>query len=383
MIISVTGRSREYDGATLAVIIPTRNRCPFGVEEYRRNPLVWCLYSLFQQEPSGLRQIIVISDGSTDHTEQVIRHVAARSPVEIVYTASPQRRGPCHSRNAGLELARARQVFFLDDDCILAPATLALAQHCHRQLTASHGVRAGALHLPVFLRSDDYESCISAARIGRVYPRSGQVHANLRCFPAEFGTLRADPSAVLCLPVDFFHEVFLIDTALLRGAGGFRDAGFAAIQHESMLLSLRLTGSGLTHFQLLHPGCHAIHFRYGSPHPPAAPRTRHPGLWIDGQRITLETMLGEAMTERGDTGGRAPPADIIRDVIAGRYAQLLSLNTRGARRWARIAFDALVNGRDDAGLCRFPPLPHDRAARIGLWRSALALGREVYDRELA
>jgi hypothetical protein len=59
------------------------------------------------------------------------------------------------------------------------------------------------------------------------------------------------------------------------------------------------------------------------------------------------------------------------------------MDTRGARRWSRLSFEVLVNGRDDAGLCRFPPLPHDRTARIALWASALALGRKVYDRELA
>jgi hypothetical protein len=70
-------------------------------------------------------------------------------------------------------------------------------------------------------------------------------------------------------------------------------------------------------------------------------------------------------------------------VVAGRYAQFLSLERVGASAWAQIAFKALVDGVDDLGLCRFPALPLDRPARIELWRSALEFGREVYDRELA
>jgi glycosyltransferase involved in cell wall biosynthesis len=368
---------------TLSVIIPTRNRCPYNVREYRKNPLVWCLYSLFEQQDSGLNKIVLINDNSNDFTECVIRHIAAFSPVEIVYIENSVSRGPGQSRNVGIGSTDSDQLFFLDDDCILSPRALSLAQQCYAQLNARGNVHVGALHLPTFLRSADYDGEISSDRIGKTYPQSGEAYTNFRLFPEEYRNERHRRDVALCLPIDFFHEVFLIDTAAFRQAGGFREVGFSAIAHEGMILSLALGKSRLANFQIFHPDCHSIHFRYGSPHPPVPEDVRHPGLWIDGQHITLDVMLRESQVKRHDTGGRASAEEIIRDVIAGRYAQLQSLHPRGGTSWARIAFNALVNGRDEAALCRFPATELNQAQRITLWKDALLLGRRIYERELA
>lgn len=388
MVRLTVNRAAPSSLPTLAAVIPTYNRCPYPVADYHLNPLVWCLYSLEQQQGSGLRRIVVVNDASTDHTDQVVGHVrdrlAVRGRVEIDYLVNQRRRNPCRSRNRGLHAAGCQQVFFTDDDCVLGSASaLAVAQHAHRELT-DRGVRVGGLHLPVFLRADDYQSTVSQTRIGKIHASKGEVHANFAAYPSEHADLRADPDTAVALPIDFLQEVFLADTRVLTDVGGFPDTGFTAVHHEGVFLTLRLAAAGgRSHFHLLHPHTQVIHLRYGSGHTSTGTNGRYRGLWVEDRHVPLATMLAEAAVPRADTGGRSAPAQIISDVIAGRYTQLLHLDPQGAQTYARLAYDAWVHGRDPRRLFRFPPVEMDTAARVELWRAALHHGRSIYDQHRA
>ncbi len=57
--------SLDFDLPNVTAIIPTFNRSPHPLEE-DSNPLAWCLESLLTQKSSGLDEIIVIDDNSTD-----------------------------------------------------------------------------------------------------------------------------------------------------------------------------------------------------------------------------------------------------------------------------------------------------------------------------
>jgi len=367
----------------LTAIIPTYNRCPYGSADFARNPLVWCLYSLLGQRGSGLRHIVVVDDGSTDHTRETVLRVVARARGDIMirYAATGGRTGPCHSRNIGLDLAATPYVFFMDDDCILAERTLAIIQSCHRRLQRT--ARVGALHLPVFLRDDTYERLVPLAQIGRLYPAEGTIFANFRCYPAEYAALRDDGAMAIALPIDFFQEVFLIEADTLREVGGFPATGFEAIHHEGLFLSMLLGRTGYAHYQVLHPEAYAIHFRYGSGHT-ASGTLRHAGaLPVEDVAVSFASMVRESAVPREDTGGRAYPEQIVLDVIAGRYALFLELDPDGAERWARRSRRALLDGDDPDRIFRFPPLPLSRAERVDLWASALEKGAHVHARGIA
>jgi hypothetical protein len=371
---------------TLAAVVPTYNRCPYPVADYHLNPLVWCLYSLARQRGSGLRRIVVVDDASTDHTDLVVRHVTDRltgAGVEIEHLTNRRRANPCHARNRALAAVNCEQVFFTDDDCVFrSNQALATAQRAHLQLAAA-GTAVGGLHLPVFLRSDDYQATVKLDRIGKIHAARGEVYANFACYPAEHAHLHADPAVAVVLPIDFLQEVFLADTGLLAEVGGFPDAGFTAVHHEGVFLTLALAGRGRSHFHLLHPDAPLIHFRYGSGHTRTGATGRYPGLQVDDRHVPLATMLAEAAVPRRDTGGRSAPEQIASDVIAGRYAQLLHLDPAGAEAWARLAYDAWVRGRDPRGLFRFPPTQLDPGERADLWAAALEHGRHIHDQQPA
>ena len=95
---------------TVTVLVPTYNREDFLAE---------CLDSILSQTlaPS---QIIVINDGSTDHTLEVLEPYRDR----IEYIETPQLGKPA-AINAGLERVTGEYLWIFDDDDVALPEALA------------------------------------------------------------------------------------------------------------------------------------------------------------------------------------------------------------------------------------------------------------------
>lgn len=72
-------------------------------------------------------ELIVVDNGSSDDTPQVLREHEARAPYPVVLIHEP-RAGLSRARNAGMTAARAAVVAFTDDDCRLGPRFLQTAR---------------------------------------------------------------------------------------------------------------------------------------------------------------------------------------------------------------------------------------------------------------
>jgi glycosyltransferase involved in cell wall biosynthesis len=97
----------------VSVIIPTHNYARYlrdAVESVRA-------------QTRGDWECIVVDDGSTDETPEVLARLAAEEP-RLVRLSQP-RRGPSAARNAGLRQAHGEFVQFLDADDLLQPTKLA------------------------------------------------------------------------------------------------------------------------------------------------------------------------------------------------------------------------------------------------------------------
>jgi glycosyltransferase involved in cell wall biosynthesis len=101
----------------ISVIIPTFNRADL---------LSATLHSLASQDPNRL-EIIVVDDGSTDHTERAVAECGL--PVRFL---NQNQRGPGAARNLGWDAAQGDYVAFLDSDDVWFPWTLATYQYCLR-----------------------------------------------------------------------------------------------------------------------------------------------------------------------------------------------------------------------------------------------------------
>lgn len=76
-----------------------------------------CLWSIARNSVQP-REIIVVDDGSTDNTVDLVRRVGV-SGVRVL--PLPSNEGPGAARNAGIQNAKGEFVFFLDADCVCAP----------------------------------------------------------------------------------------------------------------------------------------------------------------------------------------------------------------------------------------------------------------------
>ncbi|MGW1727125.1 glycosyltransferase family 2 protein [Streptomyces sp. NPDC002306] len=103
-------------GPTVSVIIAAYNAMPY---------LTRCVESVADQTIGREQlEVIAVNDGSTDTTPAELERLAGLYPKLIRVVHQENSGGPAAPRNAGLDLARGRYVFFLDADDYLGPEAL-------------------------------------------------------------------------------------------------------------------------------------------------------------------------------------------------------------------------------------------------------------------
>jgi glycosyltransferase involved in cell wall biosynthesis len=93
----------------ISVVVPTFNRLP---------RLHQVLEALAQQSLDGSAfEVVVVSDGSTDGTDE---YLSGPTPRPVVH-ARQDNAGPAAARNRGVDLASGRLILFIDDDIVATP----------------------------------------------------------------------------------------------------------------------------------------------------------------------------------------------------------------------------------------------------------------------
>jgi glycosyltransferase involved in cell wall biosynthesis len=104
----------EYVGL-VSTIIPVYNRPGLLVE---------AVESVFAQSYRPI-EILIVNDGSTDDTPQVVEELRAKNP-KLVRSFHQERAGPGRARQTGLEASRGEFVQYLDSDDLLLPCKFEL-----------------------------------------------------------------------------------------------------------------------------------------------------------------------------------------------------------------------------------------------------------------
>ena len=100
------------ENPTFSIIIPAFN---YG------NVLPFAIESALQQSGYDF-EIIIIDDGSKDHTPEIGNQFAARFPTRVRYYRQ-ENQGPAATRNRGMRESKGHYLLFLDaDDCLLPGA---------------------------------------------------------------------------------------------------------------------------------------------------------------------------------------------------------------------------------------------------------------------
>lgn len=266
-----------------SIVIPTFNRAHL---------LPAALESVFAQETPP-HEVIVVDDGSTDETLNVLRGFGNR-----IVVVAQQNSGPAQARNAGIARARGECVAFLDSDDLWFPWTLAtyaeaFARHGEPALVSGTHVDFGADEDPP---SPDRTGCRDAV------------------FTDYFATARLNLWIGTCGAA--------IRTESLRKAGGFARHAFNA---EDSDLWLRLGAE---------PGFVRIES------PPVFARRRHADSAIASAAQTARGVLAMIESERqGRYAGGSARARERREIITrhARPACLAALRS-GAREEAAALY---------------------------------------------
>ncbi len=96
---------------SVSVVIPTFNRW---------GKLAQALDSVLQQT-LPVDEIIVVDDGSTDDTSEMLDEFVQQHPKLLLRVIQQENRGPATARNAGIRAASGEWIAFLDDDDVWFP----------------------------------------------------------------------------------------------------------------------------------------------------------------------------------------------------------------------------------------------------------------------
>jgi len=108
----------------LTVVIPTYNR---------KDILKKCLKALFNQTyPYSDYEIIVVDDGSTDGTEELVKSLLNSARCTLRYFKQ-EHKGPAAARNVGIRNAKGEIILFIGDDIIATPTLLEEHSKWHRE----------------------------------------------------------------------------------------------------------------------------------------------------------------------------------------------------------------------------------------------------------
>jgi len=103
--------------------IPTEPRVSIVVSTYNRAGHLERLIGALEVQTLPLEQfeVIVVDNGSTDTTQDMLARQSSSSPLNLTVIRSERNLGPAGGRNLGWRAAAASVVAFTDDDCLPQP----------------------------------------------------------------------------------------------------------------------------------------------------------------------------------------------------------------------------------------------------------------------
>lgn len=362
---------------SVSAVIATFNRCPFDPgTSLADNPLYWAVTSLRAQAGQALAEIVVVDDGSADHTGTVLDHLTTRDhQVPIRAVRLGRHRGAWHARNTGAAAARSRWLYYADDDCVFAPHVIAGAAYALSALQ-EHDPAAGAVMTPFYYRALRPSAVLPRQRIGVLNVTTGDFATGFHAIPSTFLAGKPPtlgPAGLLGpLPVALIGGTVLIDAAALAKAGGFADlSAWHSGYSDHLHLSADLTDAGTRMYHCPDPRLSAAHLKFGATGSYRTPR-RDLASVVPALGRPFAHLVNLSAAPREQTGHRLPDARFFPEQIGSFFAFFAGRSAAGARTWALRSWRDFVQdgAAPTLAVTGVPPLQ----ARIAAWRGGLARG---------
>jgi len=310
----------QFNLSKISVVIPTYNRAPHPAEQ-DSNPLGWCLESLLTQKHSGLDEIIIVDDASTDYTEEIVSDFSDKSDIPIVYLRNSQNLGSSISRNIGVRESKNNLIMFLDDDCVFSRYMLFGANYTLNQLDEN----VAALHLPVYHRKT-IPNLVNLNDIGILDLKKGIMTGNYDGFPIEYieslkdNFLNQELKILKPIQIKNLAGVFLIKKEMFKEIGGFPEFfTWRNGYREETNVALKLTNKGYKMFFTPDPKFHCVHLKYGA----------QGNIAKKEKSMGLEFLIEQSNIPRVNTGNRVGIEEWFFDRIISDYVTLMGGYTYG------------------------------------------------------
>lgn len=130
----------------ISVVIPTHNRSKL---------LVKTIPALVNQQTDGFTyEVIFVSDGSSDNSENILKEAVAHHPDIFRYHYIDPTGGPSVPRNVGIRAAKGEVIIILDDDVLPEPDLVLRYAEFHKAHPQQHHAAVGELYVPPELLDD-------------------------------------------------------------------------------------------------------------------------------------------------------------------------------------------------------------------------------------
>jgi hypothetical protein len=364
-------------GRLVSVIIPTYNRCPFEpATRMADHPLYWAVTTLRGQAGDLLAEIIVVDDGSTDHTPEVLGLLAAQDhPVPVRPVRCPDHRGAWRARNTGASAAEASLLYFADDDCLFPRHAIAGAA-CAFSLLRGIDPAAAAVNTPFYYRALRPRAALPGSRIGTLDVEAATFSTGFHAMPSGYlegqAPLLGSSGLLMPLRVQLIGGTALIDAAALRAAGGFADLSEWATGYSDHLhLSADLAAAGAHLYHCPDPRLGAAHLKFGATGSyPLDPGELHAAVSALGR--PFGDLVALSAVPRVGSGHRVADGELFREQIGSFFAFFAARSVAGGRAWAIRSWEEFaVGGQVPTLAVAEVPGPLERATA---WREGLAAG---------
>lgn len=235
----MSGRGHADGSLRVSVVLPIFNRRAF----------LPAAFEAIASQAMGSLEVIVVDDGSTDASLEVVDQLKGRSPFDVVYIAQ-QNAGAYGARNTGIRAARGEYIAFYDSDDVWLP------HHLSRCVTA---LDANADVDWVYSASEIVDLLTGRTLDPHCFYEAGSPRPFMRLRYERRGDLRVitDAGAIKC-QID--HGLFcgLQNSVFRRGV--FRELSLEAAtrnEAEDQVFAIRALAAGvrLAYFD-------AVHVRY-------------------------------------------------------------------------------------------------------------------------